>query len=91
MNQSHNNFKKLQSLLDEQYSWPDYYLFKFIVPVDSIESLESILKPLNTPIQTKASRKGNYISVSIRPLIKQTDEIIHVYENVQQVKGIVVL
>ena len=91
MNQTTNKYQKLSNLLDEQYTWPDYYPFKFIVPVGSLESLKTILKPLQTEIETKLSKKGNYVSVSVRPLIKKTDDVIQIYQDVYTVKGIVVL
>lgn len=91
MSHDENAFDKLSLLLDDQYTWPDYYLFKFIVPVDSLDLLKDVLIPLNSTVETKLSKKGNYVSVSVRPLIKKTDDVIEVYQNVKQVKGIVVL
>ncbi len=81
--------EKFAELLDQTYMWPDYYEFKFIVPVGEKASLQALLPDfifVETP-----SKQGNYISLSCRRLVKSTQEIIDTYESVSTVKGIISL
>ncbi len=80
------NFK---ALLDETHSWPDYYRFKFIVPIDKREELMEIIK--GHDIEEKESSKGNYVSVTVRVLVHSSDHIIEIYESVTIIKGIISL
>lgn len=90
-NEKQQEYGKLAELLSDQYQWPDYYLFKFIVPNESIQNLKEVLSPLSAPIEEKVSKNGNYISVSVRVLIKETEEVIKIYESVKEIDRIMVL
>jgi uncharacterized protein len=80
---------KFEVLLDETYTWPDYYEFKFIVKMDDkiliLEKLEGFL------ITENPSKKGNYVSISARKLMKSTQEVLEVYEVISTIKGVISL
>lgn len=82
-------FQKFRDLLDQSYQWPDYYEFKFIVKIDDkgliLAKLEGFAI-IETP-----SKKGNYIAISARKLIKSTQEVLDVYEGMSTIKGIISL
>lgn len=82
--------EKFRDLLDQSYQWPDYYEFKFIVKMQDkhliTDHLNSEFQIVETP-----SAKGNYISISARKLIKSTQEIIDVYEEISKIKGVISL
>ncbi len=80
---------KFKILLDESYSWPDYYKFKFIVPAVKKDELLRLL-PKGKPLE-KDSKKGNYVSITLRVLVNSSDEVLSVYESVSQIKGIISL
>jgi hypothetical protein len=81
--------QKFRSLLDESYQWPDYYEFKFIVKIDD---KNLVLEKLNGfSIVETPSKKGNYISISARKLIKSTQEVLDVYESMSNIKGMISL
>jgi putative lipoic acid-binding regulatory protein len=82
-------FSKLKILLEEQYSWPDYYTFKFILKIEIKEHVLSVLA--DHSIEVKNSDKGNYISITSRKLIKSTEEVVAVYEEVGKIKGVITL
>jgi uncharacterized protein len=82
-------FTKLKILLEEQYSWPDYYTFKFILKVEIKEHVLNVLE--DHSIEVKNSDKGNYISITSRKLITATEEVIAVYEEVGKIKGVITL
>ena len=86
---NNDEFQKFRDLLDQSYQWPDYYEFKFIAKIDD---KDAILKKLEgfTIVETP-SKKGNYISISARKLINNTQEIIDVYESMSDIKGVIKL
>ncbi len=75
--------------LDEHYSWPALYIFKFIVPIGKEEELK-ILFPLHTSTD-KLSTQGNYISVTFQMMMPSSDAVIEVYERVSTVEGLISL
>lgn len=82
-------YQKFRELLDESYQWPDYYEFKFIVKIDD-KSLV-LNKLVGYSILETPSKKGNYIAVSARKLMKSTQEVLDVYEAMSTIKGIISL
>jgi hypothetical protein len=80
------NFKRL---LDEQNDWPARFTFKFIVPKEQIDALRGILD--GHELQTRASRKGNYLAVTLSPIMESADEILRIYGRAATIDGIVSL
>lgn len=83
---SHEKFK---DLLDQTYQWPDFYEFKFIVKLDDkplvLKNLEGFT------VSETPSKNGNYISISARKLVNNTQEVIEVYELMGSIKGVISL
>lgn len=82
-------FQKFRDLLDQSYQWPDYYEFKFIVKIDDKASILDNLTGFS--IVETPSKKGNYISISARKLMKSTQEVLDVYEVMSTIKGVISL
>jgi uncharacterized protein len=81
--------EKFRAILEESHQWPDYYDFKFIV---KIEDKQLILDRLvGFTISETPSKKGNYISVTARKLMNNTQEVIDIYEMMSEVKGVISL
>lgn len=81
--------QKFRDLLEENYQWPDYYEFKFIVKVDDKGLILEMLEGHH--ITETPSKNGNYISITARKLIRCTDEVIEVYEVISTIKGVISL
>ena len=81
--------EKFKELLDQTYQWPDYYEFKFIVKMDDKELVLSHLAGYSV-VETP-SKNGNYISITARRLIKNTQEVVDVYELMSKIKGLISL
>lgn len=81
--------EKFKDLLDQSYQWPDYYEFKFIVKVEEREQILKLL--LDFKIKENPSKKGNYVSISARKLMKSTQEVLEVYDSMSKIKGIISL
>ena len=96
--QSSNNSKefytKLKSQLYETSSWPTAYLFKFIVTSDQhkVDAIESVFDNLGAVINSTASKKGNYVSISIHVVMKDPEAVIEKYKLISRdVEGVISL
>ena len=84
---------KLKAQLSDTSIWPAPYLYKFIVPTDTvkIDQIESIFDNMGAVIETKESRTGKYTSLSINVRMKDPTAVIACYKEVGQIKGIISL
>jgi len=80
------NFK---NLLDEKYNWPANYLFKFIIPFPANTIIEERLKDFK--LKKKFSKNGKYISISFTKECQNSDEIIEIYKNLEDIEGLMAL
>ncbi len=71
-------YERLKKELDLSTTWPDLYLFKFIVPTDN----ENILPK---------SKTGKFTSISVDVMMKDSQEIIDKYIELSTIKGIISL
>ncbi|AUN97847.1 DUF493 family protein [Bacteriovorax stolpii] len=89
MNPLEDRLHKLKLVLDETVKFPTEYLFKFIVPISEVHQILFILQGME--IEQKASSNGNYISVSGKTTMQQSQDIIKVYERAAAIKGVISL
>lgn len=82
-------YESLRKKIDEQYTWPSLYMFKFIVPQAKVDEVKEIFP--KHEVQTKPSSKGTYVSVTARVMANSTEEIIMIYQKAQAIKGIISL
>lgn len=75
--------------LDEQYSWPSLYMFKFIVSKGKETEVMNLF-PFNE-VSTKSSKNGNYISVTAKVMMGSSDDIIKIYEEAYKIEGVISL
>jgi uncharacterized protein len=75
--------------LDQHYTWPSLYTFKFIVPKEKIEELKELF-PLHVTTQ-KSSTQGNYISLTLELMMNSSDAVIDIYQKASSVKGLIAL
>jgi uncharacterized protein len=80
---------KFRELLDQNYQWPDYYIWKFIVKVENQQAVLDLLK--DHEVQIKPSEKGNYVSITARKLVKSTDEVLVLYIDMSKISGVMSL
>lgn len=86
-----DEFAKLRELLAEA-EYPSVYLYKFIVKKDE----EKIIKikrcfDESAEIQLHPSKKGNYVSVSIREMMLNSEAIIDRYKEVGKIEHVIAL
>lgn len=84
-------FDKLKIQLDQQ-EWPNVYLFKFIVPSSS-ENIARVnaLFGEAAEISAQPSRNGNFISISVKEMMLDSQSIIAIYEEASKIKGLIAL
>ncbi|MBL7666239.1 MAG: DUF493 family protein [Bacteriovoracaceae bacterium] len=87
--QSDDQRLRFIEVLNEEYDWPDYYLFKFIIKTANKSELLKLL--VGYKIEEKLSRNGNYTSISARALVQSAEEICDIYEKVKVCEGIISL
>ena len=86
-------YSKLKIQLDDTTDFPADYLYKFIVPAsdNQVAEVESVFNNTGAVINTKNSKTGKYVSVSIILKLNSSDEIITYYRKVEKIKGIISL
>jgi len=75
--------------LDQHYSWPSLYIFKFIVPTGREDEVKKLF-PLHSPSE-KLSRQGKYTSVTIQMMMPSSEAVVNIYIKASEIEGIVAL
>ncbi|MFK8059341.1 MAG: DUF493 family protein [Polaribacter sp.] len=93
MSSKNEFYDKLKVQLDDTTVFPADYLYKFIVPTDAnqVKEVEGLFDNKGAVINTKKSKTGKYISVSIVLKINNSEEIISYYKKAEKIKGIISL
>ena len=84
---------KLTERLTLTTEFPTEYLYKFIVPSDGnqVKEIENLFLEKSIKLNTKNSKTGKYISLSIRVNLSSPDEVISYYKRAEAIKGIISL
>ncbi|WP_269526059.1 DUF493 domain-containing protein [Coraliomargarita parva] len=83
------SLESFRSSLDANYDWPCLYPFKFIVPIESAESVLGLFA--DDPVQERPSSSGRYIAYTMEMHVHSCDEVIAIYQRVAQVPGVISL
>jgi len=75
--------------LDNEYSFPVVYVFKFIVPLEKKEQLEEVLP--EGDISYRQSKTNKYVSLTLKKKVESSDEVIDVYTKAHHIEGIIAL
>ena len=86
-------YKKLKTQLDETTKFPSDYLYKFIVTAegDKVNQVQDLFNNKGAVINTKKSKTGKYISVSIVVKLASSEEVISYYKQAEKIEGIISL
>ncbi|HUF08861.1 MAG TPA: DUF493 domain-containing protein [Rhodothermales bacterium] len=80
---------QFKRLLDEQNDWPAPFTFKFIVSKDQLEALREVLDGYD--LRTRESRNGNYLAITLDPVMESSEDVLRIYGRASKIKGIVSL
>ena len=81
-----DGFKKK---LDEVHLFPEYYVFKFIVPENRKKEVLSLFK--REEISIRSSKSGKFVSITARCYMSSSEEVISIYQMAAKIEGIVAL
>jgi putative lipoic acid-binding regulatory protein len=86
-------FDELRKKLEESISsFPYIYMFKFIIKSDNrTMALVEVIFDEDADIIQKQSTKGNYISITVKQVVLNVDEIISIYEKAAEIEGVISL
>ena len=79
----------LQAKLDEYYTWPSPYMFKFIAPMARVDELTELFK--GKPFTTKFSRNAKYVSITAEWEVGSSEEVISFYREAKKIEGVIAL
>ena len=84
MSKSDEFYNKLQLQLGSTNTWPDFYLYKFIIKSesDNLKLIKVIFKDSKPQIKIKSSKNNKYSSISIKVFMKSPLDIIDIYKEV---------
>ncbi|GAB7022778.1 DUF493 family protein [Salidesulfovibrio brasiliensis] len=80
---------KFMETLDEHHEWPCPFIFKFIMPTESLPVFEERFP--ETEYSLKESKSGKYTSVTMEPHVCSAEEVVKVYEKAADIPGIMSL
>lgn len=85
-------YSTLRERLHQTTSWPSVYMFKFVLPNDNqkMALLRKIFEQ-DSRFFEKTSSKGNYISVTVKLVMLDPDEVIAHYRKVAEIEGVMML
>jgi putative lipoic acid-binding regulatory protein len=81
--------KRFEERLDKHYAWPSLYTFKFIVPAEKESELKELFP--NHTSSLKASKNGNYVSITYSMMMPSSEAVIKVYKTASAIEGIIAL
>ncbi|MFZ4784389.1 MAG: DUF493 family protein [Flavobacteriales bacterium] len=87
-----DQLNRLRQRLNEIHRWPSIYMFKFILPND--EERVTRLKVIfgeSAEFKSRLSANGNYISVTVREMMLEADQIFERYTLAAKIEGIISL
>ena len=86
-------YERLKEELRTTSDWPSIYLYKFIVPTDTIKILavENAFDNMGSVINTKQSKTGKFTSISINVSMLSPEHVVEKYIDVSSVEGIISL
>ena len=86
-------WKNLEEKLKVQGSWPQLYMFKFIVPADNskIARVENLFDAQEAQINRRSSSGGKYISITAKEVMTDPDKVIERYKEASKIEGLMAL
>lgn len=86
---SPNFYEGFKEKLDNQYTWPSLYTFKFIVPEGQEQKIRELFP--GSEVTEKKSSKGNYISLTASIMANSSEAIIKIYKQAESIEGLIAL
>lgn len=83
-----DHFKVLKQRLAEE-AWPEYYMYKFILPADNkkIAQVHALFDE-TANVTIRPSSEGNYVSITVKEVAVSAEEVIYKYEAASEIEGV---
>jgi len=86
-----HNFDTLRERL-VNISWPSVYMFKFIAPAENrVFAMLHDLFPHQAEFTNRHSEGGKYLSITVKEVMINVDEVIDRYKKASAIEGVIVL
>lgn len=86
MNSEEKTFKEQ---LEEAHAFPGPYTFKFIVKPEQQQLVEGLVE--DAEIKLKPSSGSKYLSITMKALVKSSDQVLEIYRQAKKIDGIISL
>ncbi len=83
------DIESFKSKLEDQHTFPGYYTFKFIVPLEKKQEVLNLLPEAD--ISFKESSAGTYVSITAKAKFQTSQGVLDVYIAVSSVEGCIAL
>lgn len=86
-------YKNLKEELNKVTNFPANYTYKFIIPTDNkkIAEIQRVFDGARPQFQMRESKNGKYTSVTVVIYALDTDQVVHYYQEVAKVEGVIML
>lgn len=83
---------RLRMRLNEVHQWPSVFMYKFVLEPDQAR-LEALLAlfPAESEILRKYSSGGKYVSITVREVMLNANDIVVRYDKATSIPGVIVL
>ncbi len=83
---------RLRESLDKVHGWPSVYMFKFIFEPEA-ERLEAVLAlfPPESEVLRRYSAGGKYLSVTVKEVMMNAEDVIDRYDRAAAIPGVITL
>jgi putative lipoic acid-binding regulatory protein len=76
-------------VLDDYYTWPSVYPFKFIVPSERFEALQALFA--DDPQTLRESSQGRFVCVTIDKQVRSGQDVVVIYRRAATIEGVISL
>ena len=82
----------MRKALDQVHTWPAVYMFKFILEPEQ-EKIDALLAlfPKEAEVLRKYSTGGKYVSLTVREVMLNAEEVVSRYDRTSLIPGVIVL
>lgn len=83
---------RLRERLNEVHQWPSVYMFKFVLEPDDAK-LEALLAlfPKESEVLRRYSVGGKYVSITVKEVMMNADEVVARHDKASSIPGVIVL
>lgn len=83
---------KLRQALEKVHDWPSVYMYKFIFEPepDRLQRLIALFPP-ESEILRKYSASGKYLSITVKEVMMNVDDVVARYDKASEIPGVITL